>query len=64
MVKATFEFVGLTEYLKKLDTLGAKSTGFIKRAVYDGAAVVSASQRCTTTAELFIRNSALTATIP
>ena len=27
MVKATFEFVGLTEYLKKLDTLGVKSTG-------------------------------------
>lgn len=45
MVKATFEFVGLTEYLKKLDTLGVKSTGFLKRAVYDGAAVVGKAMR-------------------
>ena len=45
MVKATFEFVGLTEYLKKLDTLGVKSTGFLKRAVYDGAAVVGRAMR-------------------
>ena len=45
MAKFTFEFVGLEDYLKKLDTLGVKSTGFIKRAVYDGAAVVGRAMR-------------------
>lgn len=37
----SFEFVGFDEYLAKLNELQANTTSLIKRAVYDGAAVVA-----------------------
>lgn len=38
---AQFQFQGLDEYLKTLSQLDGKTSGLIKRAVYDGAAVVA-----------------------
>ena len=38
---ATFEFLGLDEYLGQLNELKEHATGLIKRAVYDGAAQVA-----------------------
>lgn len=37
----SFEFVGFDEYMAKLNELQANTTSLIKRAVYDGAAVVA-----------------------
>ena len=37
---ATFRFEGIDEYASKISKLTEKSTGMIKRAVYDGAAEV------------------------
>ena len=37
----SFEFVGFDEYMAKLNELQANTTSLVKRAVYDGAAVVA-----------------------
>lgn len=42
---AKFEFTGIDEYLKQLNTLADKGEGICKRAVYDGAAVVANAVR-------------------
>lgn len=39
---ANWKFEGLTEYIKQLEDIGQSTTGMVKRAVYDGAAVVGA----------------------
>lgn len=41
MAKFKFEFDGLEDYLKQLDDMDKSATGMIKRAVYDGAAVIA-----------------------
>ena len=38
---AKLEFSGMDEYIKMLRTMEGKTTGLIKRAVYDGAAEVA-----------------------
>jgi len=43
MAKLTFQSNGIDTYIKFLDTIGKGSTGMIKRAVYDGAAVIGQS---------------------
>lgn len=40
---ATLQFKGIDEYASKLKSLNDKAEGMIKRAVYDGAAVVLAA---------------------
>ena len=41
MAKSNFEFQGFDEYMKQLNELAVKTTGIVKRAVYEGAAVVA-----------------------
>ena len=38
---ATFEWHGFDDYMKELDKLAKSTTGMVKRAVYQGAAVVA-----------------------
>ena len=38
---ATFEWQGFDDYMKELDRLAKSTTGMVKRAVYQGAAVVA-----------------------
>ena len=42
---AKIEFVGIDEYLEKLNKVGDKTTGLCKRALYDGAAVLADAVR-------------------
>ena len=42
---AKIEFVGIDEYLEKLNKIGDKTTGLCKRALYDGAAVLADAVR-------------------
>lgn len=44
---ATFEWEGFDDYMKRLNELAVKTTSIVKRAVYEGAAVVANEVRNT-----------------